>query len=268
LSILIIRIFGLKALITIHDVNSFSGNNLPNWISKIIFSLASEIIVHNIYSKNELLKQHPHLNVSIVEHGNYVPFVKKVDPQKFSEKFNILFFGQIKEVKGLDILLDALNILKQDKIKFHLTIVGKVWKDDFSKYQEKIIKYNLSSDLTIKLEYIPDEIAWNYFNNANLVVLPYKQIYQSGVLLMAMSYGRAVLTSNLPAFNDIVSNAHNGFVFESLNASSLAKTITEILNQKDSLLLIEKNAYKEVINKYDWNLVGKKTAFLYNKILN
>ena len=178
-----------------------------------------------------------------------------------------LFFGQIKKVKGLDVLLKALAILNKSEISFRLTIAGKVWQDSFEHYQQIIDEQNLASVIDLHLQYIPDEEMWNYFNDANLVVLPYKKIYQSGVLLMAMSFGRAVLASDLPAFAEVINPGENGFLFQSEDSVALAAELSQIIQQRDILSRIEDKAYRSIKTEFDWTRIAMETRKVYDGVL-
>ncbi|MGB0167587.1 MAG: glycosyltransferase, partial [Luteibaculum sp.] len=88
--------------------------------------------------------------------------------------------------------------------------------------------------------------------SADLIVLPYKKIFQSGVLIMAMSYAKAVLASNLPANQEIIEDGVNGFLFESENAESLAAKLEEIAANQETLPEVAKAARIHMEKHYSW----------------
>ena len=96
--------------------------------------------------------------------------------------------------------------------------------------------------------------------------MPYKKIYQSGVLLLSFSYGRTVITSDLPPFKEIISNGNNGFMFESGNSLSLANAILQLDNKLISK--VTKNTKALISNKYDWKTIGGSTLNFYKKIIS
>jgi glycosyltransferase involved in cell wall biosynthesis len=185
-----------------------------------------------------------------------------------SENLKILFFGQIKEVKGLEILLKALKIAVAKNKKILLTIAGKPSKTNFKKYTELIHELFLEDNVTAVLRYIDDSEIEELYKNSDLIVLPYKMISQSGVLLLSMSYGLPVLTSDLPAFTEIISDNNTGFIFESENSESLANKLIEIYDNRDLLYKVSLNSNKLIHQEFDWRLIGKKTKSFYQKTLN
>jgi len=204
----------------------------------------------------------------VIHHGNYIQFIKKVEPQNLQPVLRLLFFGQIKRVKGLDILLGALAILKTKGVKVKLVIAGRVWKDDdFGNYEAMMEQHGITDMVEPHIGYIPNDEIWNYFNDANLIVLPYREIYQSGVLLMSMSHGRAVLTSDIPAFSDVIDDKKNGLTFKNDNSESLAEKIEFIAANKELLNDIEKKAYEYVKTEYDWAVSAKKVKDVYLSLL-
>ena len=85
------------------------------------------------------------------------------------------------------------------------------------------------------IRFIPDEDVGDYYAAADLVVLPYRKIYQSAVLLMALSHGRAVLVSDLPGMTDIVEHGRNGWVFREGDVADLEEKLGELLADGERL---------------------------------
>ena len=106
----------------------------------------------------------------------------------------------------------------------------------------------------------------SYYAAADLVVLPYKRIYQSGVLMMSMSYERAVLVSDLPPLTDIVTDKETGFIFKSEDPQSLATKLNDILSNLDILDTVRHNGVKLIKTKYDWKHIGMQTKRVYQSI--
>jgi glycosyltransferase involved in cell wall biosynthesis len=265
---------GFKNVVTIHDIETFQEH------SKRMFSLdrldkyIDKYIVHNQSSLKALTTKFPITigKVEVIKHGNYEQYVGNASllpiriPIPNENAFTLLFFGQIKEVKGLDILLEALAICKQRNLNVQLIIAGKVWQSDFSKYQTLIEKHQLESMISLNIKYIPDEEVATYFAASDLIVLPYKRIYQSGVLLMTMSYGKPVLVSDLEAMKETINDGVNGFTFENENSDSLASKIEYAMNNSDLLFDVARQSKKDIIEKFDWADIGLETAKLYSEL--
>jgi len=102
-----------------------------------------------------------------------------------------------------------------------------------------------------------------YYGAADLVVLPYLRIYQSGVVLMAMSYGKAVLVSDIPGMLEVVQDQETGFVFRSGDVDDLVQRICTIFANQPIMESVAKRGLRLMEEKYDWAVIGKKTKDLY-----
>jgi glycosyltransferase involved in cell wall biosynthesis len=263
--LLISNLFGFRVIGTIHDVNSFEGKS-KKWIERLCLKFINVNIVHNQTSLDALLNKHPQLlsRSRIVPHGNYLPFVKPVGSLgRNGSQLKLLFFGQIKKVKGLGVLLEAMNILTKRNVDVQLRIAGRPWKDDPQEYTDQILKFNLGEKVLTDFRYIDDSEVEALYAECDLVVLPYKEIYQSGVLLLSMSYGKPIICSNLPAFGEIISHGKNGYLFDVGSSTDLANQIQQIAKNKFSLLQVAREATKTIETEYNWEDIGIKMKKIY-----
>ena len=272
------RLLGLKIVITVHDVESFVGiagvSKLGHWL----YHSADLLIVHNQFSRLSFLNIFPDLadRVKIVPHGNYLHMIHPIDDvvkarQELALPLNVpilLFFGQIKTVKGLDLLLKALPDVVAIYPEVTVVIAGRVWKDDFAQYEQLIGQLGLSHNCVLHIRYIPNELTDLYFGSADVVILPYKKIYQSGVLLMAMSYGRAVIASDLPAMSEIISDKVNGYLFTANDSESLSQTILQAVAFPEQRNGISEQALRLMKQDFSWHEIGRKSCQLYFSLVS
>jgi D-inositol-3-phosphate glycosyltransferase len=264
--LLIASLYKLKKVITVHDINSFdkSGNKI---VERLCYKLIDGVIVHNKTSAKSLLEKNNMIkNVAIIPHGNYLPFIKPLQFEK-QKVFTILFFGQIKNVKGVEILLNAAAIIKKRGFFFKLIIAGRPWKSDSQYYSELIKSLALEEVVETEFRYIEDNEISSFFKKSDLIVLPYKEIYQSGVLLLTMSYSKPVLCSDLDPFKEIIIDAENGFLFKSENANDLADKLIFIIENPKILLNVIKAANDTITMQYAWPNIGLITRDFYTKII-
>lgn len=267
----IAKLKGLKIVVTIHDVNSFHGKS-SGMVERECYRLIDGVVVHN-QSSYELIRTKPGLgsaDIAIIPHGNYLPFIDELNAsEKNSHVFTILFFGQIKKVKGLDVLISAAALLKAKNVRFKLLIAGKAWKSDLDEYREMISALGLDALVSADFRYIPDDEVAGYYSRADLVVLPYREIYQSGVLLLTMSYGKPVLCSDLLPFKEIIEDGVTGFMFRSGDPECLCSKLESIISAGPELCKkITDNADILIRGKYDWEKIGKLTKDFYLGVLD
>lgn len=266
---------GLKVVVTVHDVESFAGDHSGRR-SLSVLSKADALIAHNQVSKSELVDKIgvDARSISVVPHGNYIDFsMGNIDKSVARRRLGLpddvpilLFFGQIKEVKGLEYVIKAADLLKKRGVDFRLVIAGKVWKASFEKYQAMIDEFDLSDRVIKDIRYIPDEETLYFYAAADLVVLPYKKIYQSGVLLMAMSLGVPVVASDLPGMCEVVEDRRNGFLFKSEDAESLAEVLESVVGKADLLKATRDAAFEDMRTNYSWSVIGQRTSSVYQMI--
>ena len=106
--------------------------------------------------------------------------------------------------------------------------------NSFSYYQKMIDEYNLNKFCILHTRFIKEEDVKYYYAAADLVVLPYTKIYQSGVLLMSLSYNKPTIVSDLLPLIDIITHNETGFVFKNNDDVALSEKINDIfLSEKD-----------------------------------
>lgn len=263
------KFYKLKIVATIHDIDSFDKKAI-SFIEKSCLKLINGIIVHNETSLKMLMgKLKIEVPNAIIPHGNYLPFINTIEiKERLNEKLSILFFGQIKKVKGLDILLNAVKIVLDSGYNLELVIAGKPWKSDLEEYENLIEKLGISNSVKTKFNYIPDSEVSAYYNDADIVILPYRTIYQSGVLLLTLSYGKPVICSDLQAFQEVIVDGVNGLLFQTENAFDLAEKIIDVIQNPNLLNTIKLNSIKTIKEDYDWGKIGAKTSQFYKDVLS
>ena len=275
-NLLFVKILFGKVVLTVHDVSSFSNSSTSPIIGKLIYKLTDRIMTHNEFSKLEILNVDANLSscISIVPHGNYTSFINiQFDKEKSKEQLGIpinrrilLFFGMIKKVKGLEILLSALKGVVKQNPDILLVIAGKPWENDFSTYQKIIDENNLSEYILLHTKFIPQDDVGHYYCASDLIVLPYKKIYQSGVLMMTLSYKRPALVSDLPPFKEIISDNENGFLFKTENVIDLTNKLNSILSDEVLMERVRLKGAELIKTKYDWGEIGRQIKQAYESL--
>ena len=231
---------------------SFIGARL---LTKFYLNSIDGFLVQSKTVEDELksLKQ----NAKIVKrlHPIYDIYGEKEDNLIAKKNLNIhaknviLFFGIIRDYKGLDILIESVNLLKNKYKDFHLLIVGECYSNK-DKYLSLIKEYDLNKFITFIEKYVPDEDVYKYFSCSDIVVLPYKTASQSGVLQIAYHFDIPVLTTDVGGLSEYIEDGYSGILTKPNNPLELSKILQEIFeNQKlDSL----SDNIKEYKKKFSW----------------
>ncbi|MFN3871743.1 MAG: glycosyltransferase [Ignavibacterium sp.] len=157
--------------------------------------------------------------------------------QKFSisdhEKV-LLFFGYIRKYKGLDILLEALSLIKTEFANVKLIVAGEFY-DDKKFYLDLIEKFNLQNSVIMQNEYIPNEKVKEYFLVSDVVILPYRSATQSGILNLAYGFRKPVIVTKVGGLAEFVINESTGLVVEEPEPELLAKTIRKFFEIENKI---------------------------------
>jgi len=214
-----------KTIVAVHDVHEHSkSNSLFRRLTKAFYLSAFKNF--HIYSENQrelFLKLYPRKKVMMARLPLYdfgPPKTRKTD-----NRINFLFFGVIMSYKGVDLPIEAANLLAQDYDNFIITIAG--FAKDFSIYRDKIKDLN-KFDLRIRLirnDEIPD-----LFENASFLIQPYRDVTQSGPLKIAYHYNIPVIASDLPGFTEYITDGVTGYLFEANNYLDLYRVLKKIIS--------------------------------------
>lgn len=276
-NVVLARLLGMRVVITAHDVEAFKeGISVPLFV-RWVYRAARRVIAHSQVAKRELMQELgiAEQKIDVIAHGNYVASIPAGVTREMSrahfgiaaDRRVLVFFGQIKDVKGLEVLLEGFALGLQKDPSLHLLIGGRVWKTDFSKYQDIIDRHGLAPFCSLHIRYIPDDEVAYFYRCADLVVLPYLRIYQSGVVLLAMSYGSPVLVSDIEGMLEAVDDEHTGFVFRSRDAGHLAQRLGDIFSVPGRAAEIAQAGLRRVTVRNDWSRLGEQSLACYRRAL-
>lgn len=265
----LIRLFSRKTklILTVHNIYPHNFSDSRKNIYRQRFALVQKyfdkFVVHLQVSKKELCEEFKidASRVDVVHHGVFVPRNLKVVPHERGEKLNLIMYGNQSYYKGTDILVDAISLLPREiQEKVHTLIVGKIAPDYYAELKEK------SKDLDIEWipEFVPDDFLNEKIMESDVIVLPYRQISQSGVLLLALNFEKPIIVSNLPSFRETLSDFSDECFFQSGNAESLKNLIIKlecnnIVEQK------EREIIQEIKKLYSWKMAGQKCLSIYGE---
>ena len=278
------RLLGKRVILTIHNVNAGRRDGNDSWFNqltlRIQYRLAHHCFVHTEKMKGELERDFnvPADSVSVIPFGinNTVPSTGLtsaaakerlgLDPAKGV----ILFFGNIAPYKGLEYLIQALPIARRSKIDCQLVVAGAVkgCEDYWARLQIAMRECEGGEAILQKIGYIPDDEVEIYFKAADVLVLPYTEIFQSGVLFLGYSFGLPVIATDVGALREEIIENVTGFVCPPRNPEALARAIEDYFDGRLYRDLEEHRcAIKEHANeRYSWRTVGEITRNVYASV--
>lgn len=267
--------YGIKVVVSVHDILPFNEKKYDMTFHKKIYGLCDHIIVQaetNIKRFDELFPEDSH-KVTFIPHGHFLDFADKHSMEESRKHLNIpqdktvlLFFGQIKKVKGVGVLLEAFGKLVQKRSDLYLVVAGSVWKDDFAPYQEIIDQHYLTDDqLKTDIRFIPDNEVGYYYSACDIAMMPYLDVYQSGVIQLVYAYGKPAVATAIAPFMEIVEDGITGYLCKPNDADSLAEAIERAVVEKQRFARLGEAGRKKIEIKYSWDDIAAKVTELYRK---
>lgn len=256
-----------QIVLTVHNVypHDMSDTNKVKYRNRFIRmdKYINHYIVHVDSSKKILIDDFgiSEKKIKIIPHGIFTPtYVPKSVKNKKGQ--HILMYGNNTPYKGTDLLLDALQELPLEIIRdVTVTIAGKT-SDSY--YKELKVK---ARDLNVVIipTFIPDHQLYELIDVADYIALPYRDISQSGVLLLALFFKKPLLVSDLPSFKETLKGFTDDMFFESNNAHSLADLIKRHLEGKvDTEKQLK--VIGDLVDLYSWEKSAQMTKLVYEEL--
>jgi glycosyltransferase involved in cell wall biosynthesis len=186
----------------------------------------------------------------------------------------LLFFGNIAPYKGLEDLIRALARLIEDDKRFRLIIAGPVKDRSCEPYWARLER--LMDELCVTghvrkdVRYLPDDEVGNFFKAADVSVLPYRRIYQSGVLALSYAQGVPVIVADVGSLPGDIVEGETGYVFHSGDVSALVEAIRAYFS---SALFHDLEMRRESIlayggERFSWAANADRTCAVYARVLS
>jgi D-inositol-3-phosphate glycosyltransferase len=280
------RSLGKKLVFTAHNVNTEARDRRDSALNRlslrIHYYLMDHVFVHTQEMQNELMSLYgvraekvttvrfPINNVTPRTHlTRHEARIKLGIP---SEEKTILFFGNIAAYKGLDDLIRALPLLRSRIDQLRVLIVGSPKQGEehyFVQINELIKELGVSNLIDQRIDYVPEEDVEIYFKSADLAVLPYRRIFQSGVLFLSYSFGLPVVAADAGSLRQEIIEGKTGFVAELADPVDLAGQIHRYF---ESDLFAELETRRGWIisyanETYSWDPLALKTRQVYESVL-
>ena len=183
----------------------------------------------------DLLALKPDARYTVIQHPLYSHFGNKLPREEAERKLglkegrkNILFFGLIREYKGLDILLEAFKMLPGED--WQLIIAGEPY-GSFEKYQKIIDSIPGKDRISLSLKYIKDSEVTDYFSASDVAVLPYRSATQSGISSVAYHFEVPMIVTDAGGLKETIGDRGTGLVSPEGNPEAICKEILRFFSR-------------------------------------
>ena len=221
------------------------------------YSGATAFIAHSKEDRDNLLRLRPGVPVQLNPHPTYDVFTSGETPSGdeakaslgLSGKRVLLFFGFIRQYKGLQYLIEALSLLDPAD-GYHLLIVGEFYEDR-KKYSDGLARLERQGQLTLVDSYVPNEDLPRYFAASDLVVAPYLSATQSGVIQIAYAFERPVIATTVGGLPETVIDGKTGYLVPPASAQAIAESAHDYFSEADHAAF--RKDILEESRKYSWD---------------
>ena len=279
------RLFRKRVVFTAHNVNMRKRDGYDSWWNRmslrVQYGLAHHIFVHTDRMKRELIADFsvPQSKVTVIPFGiNNTSPVTSIAGRESRQRLGIgydhktlLFFGQIAPYKGLNYLIDAFADLATRDKSYRLVIAGKVkrgYADYWKKVKNTISSRGLQDRIVERIEHIPETDVEVHFKAADVLILPYTNISQSGVPFLGYSFGLPVIATDTGSLREDIVEGETGFICQPRDATDLARAVGQYFSSE---LFRDLERRREEIKRYanercSWTKVAEITRKVYEKL--
>ncbi len=260
------KVLNFKMVTTLHDVNRHLGEEyfLHPFVMKCAKCYSKHIFVHGTKLKESLIKEYNIIDnrISVIPIGEHevTPF-KKYDKNYKEEENTILFFGRIKKYKGLEYLIKAEPLIVKEIPNVKIIIAGK--GDDLEKYQNMMVNRDKFIIYNYRISY---EEGAKLFKICSLVVLPYVEASQSGVIPTAYGFCKPVVATDVGSIPEIVDHGVTGLIVPPRDEEALSRAIIYLLKNYDIRSKMGINAHKKLKRDLSWEPISNIIINVYNKV--
>lgn len=252
-----------NCLLLVHDPFFHSGekNLLDVLLRKFYFSILDYKLILNENQKEEFIahyKEDPsNIFSSFLGVYEYLTYYQKPTNKK-NETFNVLFFGRISPYKGVKFLLDAVVdiITNHQDINVTLTVAGS------GKYDFDISPYYNYSQIKIMNKFTTQEELAELITQSSVVVCPYIDATQSGVVMSSFAFKKPVIATNVGGLPEMVKDGETGVIVEPRNSEAIKDVIIKLSKNPEMLIKMSENIGDEYFKgKKSWD---RSAAFFMN----
>ena len=247
-------------VIIAENVISHEGRWIDVFLTKIALQTADRFLVLSKVVEEGIKQLFPQIRVfrsSLPIYDCYQTPVQLTQQQAqkqlgLDDKYVLLFFGYIRQYKGLMNIIEALPLIRKQISNAHLLVVGEFY-DNPQPYLDAIKQLDLGTNITIINEYVANEAVHLYFTAANLAVLPYNEATQSGILSIAYGFAKPVVVTDVGGLAELVDDGKTGFIVPPHDIPKLADSVIRYFKENHE-------------REFSHNIEAKRQENSFNKI--
>ncbi|MGC8784817.1 MAG: glycosyltransferase family 4 protein [Armatimonadota bacterium] len=269
---LLIRLQRVPLVLTVHDPAPHMGElgfmkyyQQRRPLVEELRRRADWIIVPGSDTRRQLLDLHPELTderVTVIPLGVYDYFLRWQRPEHAEKPGTVLFFGRINAYKGLGVLLDAWERVVTECPQARLVIAGQGY--DLPNYRERILR---DPQCVLIDRFVSSQEVAQLFTEASIVVLPYVEATQSGVISVALAFGKPAVVTSVGSLPEMVEDGVSGIVVPPRDPDSLATAIVRLLRDEPLRRKMEEGARQLASSRFNNEVLAQQAEEVYYRAM-
>jgi glycosyltransferase involved in cell wall biosynthesis len=265
----LVRAFPRPRVVTAHDLLPRGASARRRKAALEALTAFDAVIVHSEVGRRTLLEQGlPPATVSVVPHGAFDYLTRsngaaRLDPAvgDLDGRKVVLAFGLVRPYKGIDVLVEAFAQAPEDAV---LLVVGRAMMP-LDPLRRRARELGIADRVRFVPHFVTDPELPPYFRRADVVVLPYREIDQSGVLFTALAFHRPLLVTAVGGFAEVAEQGAAKAVPPN-DAAALGRALGELLADDRARVALARGAERAAAGPYSWARAAEVTEDLYRSL--
>jgi glycosyltransferase involved in cell wall biosynthesis len=270
---------GARLVHTVHNLLPHDTAHDRDGLHRRLYRICDRLICHTADTAMRLEREFdvsPE-RIDVIPHGPLFAEPPELTPREARQRLGLdpdrpvfLWQGVLAPYKGIDLLLDAWAEVVRS-LPAHvrtpcLLIAGRGPEEDTRAVRNRVGQ--LEAPVKLHLKYIPATELPCYYQAADFLLYPYREITTSGALMTGLNYGKPIVASDLPAFRAVVENGVNGLLFPNTSAADLARTMLRLLTEPALAAALRLGAAGNQARQVQWSGIAQSTQQTYRKAID
>lgn len=272
----LLRLVGRPIVVTAHVVTPHEPMRFQTTVYGWMHRLARLSIAHSEFDRKRLIRELrvPAERIRVIPHGEYGFFGSETDASDrraarewlglAPDAETALFFGYIREYKGLDLLLDAWPQVAEERPRARLVAAGDPVQLPPARRRELEEQADRLGAVR-HFRYVPFSDVQRYFAAADVLVMPYRHISQSGVLFLALSLGVPVLATRVGGLGELLKDGRTAVLVEPESADALAEGLLRVLGDEELRTRLAQEG-KRLAYQHSWASIAERTEREFERL--
>lgn len=272
----IARSLGIKLVYTVHNVLPHGASHHQIAVCRALYHLVDHLICHDLHAKSRLVTEFGvnAARISVIPHG---PLFGKERQAKSTVPSptgyttgtcRVLCQGIIRPYKGVPFLLRAWKAAREAGLQGTLWIVGTGDKSMLKQIKKDVASLGITSSVCLVLRFVSVEELASYYDAADILVYPYSQITTSGALMTGIGYGKAVVASDLVAFEQVLQHEKNALLAPYGDVAGWASALLRLASDPGLRARLAQGLAADRSFTPSWTEIASRTRRVYEQLLS